>query len=205
MKGWKSLIKRLGDILFAVMVLVLFSPVFVFVAIVILLDSGRPVFFRQQRPGWREKPFRLFKFRTMKNTYDETGQLLPDGLRLTAVGQWLRKLSLDELPQFINVLKGEMSVVGPRPLLMEYLPLYSLEQKKRHAMRPGITGWAQVHGRNAVDWEERFRLDVWYVEHWSLLLDCKILAKTISMVLKREGISATGSATMEKFCGTPKS
>lgn len=204
-KWWRLVMKRLFDMGCALIVLLLFSPVLLLVSLVICFDSGLPVFFRQQRPGWHEKPFCLYKFRTMKNTYDKNGQLLPDGQRLTGVGRWLRQLSLDELPQFINVLKGEMSVVGPRPLLMEYLPLYNEEQKKRHGVKPGITGWAQVHGRNTVDWEERFRLDVWYVEHWSLRLDAQILVKTLFKVLRREGISAEGSATMEKFRGASQS
>jgi sugar transferase EpsL len=194
-------IKRLIDLVIAVLVLIVFSPVMVIVALVILIDSGFPAFFRQQRPGYKEKPFTLVKFRTMKNTVGEDGELLPDGARLTGVGRVLRKFSLDELPQFFNVLTGRMSVVGPRPLLMEYLPLYNERQRKRHLVKPGITGWAQVNGRNAVDWPRRFELDVWYVENHSLMLDFKILSITFIKVLKREGISAEGSATMEKFRG----
>ncbi|MCP5047323.1 MAG: sugar transferase [bacterium] len=201
----KNLIKRVMDILIALPVLVIFSPVMVVITVVILLDSGFPVFFRQQRPGLNEEPFVLVKFRTMKNTCDEKGELLPDGQRLTGVGKWLRKLSLDELPQFLNVLKGEMSVVGPRPLLMEYLPLYNERQKMRHWVRPGITGWAQVNGRNAVNWQERFQLDVWYVENRSLALDFKILVMTFFKVLKREGISSEGNATVERFKGNKES
>lgn len=200
----KRLIKRLMDILIAVLVLTLFSPVLILVFLIILIDSGLPIFFRQRRPGYREKPFTLIKFRTMTNARGKDGELLPDGARLTGVGRVIRKLSLDELPQFFNVLVGQMSTVGPRPLLMEYLPLYSREQKKRHDVKPGITGWAQVNGRNALDWKQRFQLDVWYVENHSLGLDLKILAMTFIKVLKREGISGEGSATMEKFKGNNK-
>lgn len=189
------------DILISILVLTLFSPLLLIVSLVILIDSGWPVFFRQQRPGCKEKPFTLIKFRTMTNAKGKDGQLLPDGARLTGAGRIIRKLSLDELPQFFNVLAGQMSVVGPRPLLMEYLPLYNERQKKRHDVKPGITGWAQVNGRNAVDWKKRFELDVWYVENHTLVLDLKILAITFIKVLKREGISGEGSATMEKFKG----
>ena len=189
------------DIGIAALVLIVFSPVILIIIPVILMESGFPVFFKQQRPGLNEKPFILFKFRTMKNIYDGTGNLLPDDRRLTLVGKWLRKLSLDELPQFINVLKGDINVVGPRPLLMEYLPLYNERQRKRHRVKPGITGWAQIHGRNVLNWKERFELDIWYVDNWSLGLDFKIMLLTLIKVLKREGISREGSATMEKFKG----
>ncbi len=198
------IIKRILDFIIALKLLVLFSPLLVIVAIIILIDSGRPILFRQQRPGYKEKPFMLNKFRTMKNTFDSTGKLLPDGQRLTAVGKALRKLSLDELPQLFNVLIGHMSLVGPRPLLMQYLPLYNAEQKRRHDVRPGITGWAQVNGRNTVQWDQRFKLDVWYVDHWSLALDFKIILMTLLKVIKREGISAAGSATMPEFTGSDK-
>jgi lipopolysaccharide/colanic/teichoic acid biosynthesis glycosyltransferase len=197
----KRSFKRMIDIGIATLVLIVFSPVILIIIPVILMASGFPVIFRQQRPGLNEKPFILFKFRTMKNIYDDAGNLLPDEQRLTLVGQWLRKLSLDELPQFINVLKGDMSIVGPRPLLMEYLPLYNERQRKRHLVKPGITGWAQVHGRNVLNWKERFELDIWYVDNWSLRLDLKIILLTLIKVLKREGISQEGSATMEKFRG----
>ena len=163
---------------------------------------GSPVFFRQVRPGLRGQPFQMLKFRTMTSERGPDGQLLPDAVRLTPFGRWLRATSLDELPELWNVLKGDMSLVGPRPLLMEYLPLYSPEQARRHAVRPGITGWAQVNGRNAIAWEEKFKLDVWYVDHRSLWLDIKILWLTVKKVLLRDGISAAGEATMPKFEGT---
>jgi sugar transferase EpsL len=189
------------DRVFALILLILLLPIFLIVTVVILLSYGKPVFFRQARPGLNEKPFELMKFRTMKDIYDDNGNLLPDDARITGVGKWLRKLSLDELPQLINVLKGEMSMVGPRPLLTEYLPLYNERQKRRHLVKPGITGWAQVNGRNALSWDAKFELDVWYVDHWSLALDFKILALTLIKVLKREGISQEGRATTEKFKG----
>lgn len=198
----KHTIKRLIDIIISLFVLILFSPVIAFVALLILIQSGTPVFFRQERPGLYEKPFRLIKFRTMREAYDDTGNPLPDAQRLTPIGKWIRKLSLDELPQFFNVLTGRMSVVGPRPLLMEYLSLYNQRQKMRHFVKPGITGWAQVNGRNVISWEKKFELDVWYVENQSIGLDIKIMFLTIIKVLKREGISAEGSATAEKFRGS---
>jgi len=194
--------KRLFDIFFALAVLVLASPFFLLGVLVVWLDMGRPVFFRQQRPGYRGRPFMLYKLRTMREAHDVTGRALPDAERLTPWGMLLRRTSIDELPQLINVLKGDMSIVGPRPLLMEYLPLYSPEQMRRHEVRPGITGWAQVNGRNALRWEERFRLDVWYVDHRSFWLDMKILLLTIRKVLVRDGISAAGEATMTKFTGS---
>lgn len=194
--------KRLFDVVFALAVLLLALPFFLLGALLVWYDMGRPVFFRQQRPGYRGKPFVLYKFRTMREAHDATGRLLPDAERLTRWGTLLRRSSIDELPQLINVLKGDMSIVGPRPLLMEYLPLYSAEQMRRHEVRPGITGWAQVNGRNALSWEERFRLDVWYVDHRSLWLDMKILLLTAKKVLDREGISAAGEATMSKFTGS---
>lgn len=162
---------------------------------------GRPVFFRQTRPGLRGQPFNMVKFRTMTGARGPDGQLLPDSQRLTSFGRFLRATSLDELPELWNVLKGDMSLVGPRPLLMEYLPLYSPEQGRRHEVRPGITGWAQVNGRNALSWDDKFRLDVWYVDHGSLWLDIKILWLTVRKVLVREGISAVGEATMPRFRG----
>lgn len=196
------MIKRLIDIAAAVVVLVLSAPVWLVLPTLIRRTMGSPVLFKQQRPGLRETPFILYKFRTMKDAYDADGVPLPDIERLTAVGRVLRKLSLDELPQFINVLKGEMSLVGPRPLLMEYLPLYNEDQKRRHWVKPGITGWAQVKGRNAISWDEKFELDVWYVDNWSPALDIKIMFLTVFKVLKREGISQAGEATMEKFTGS---
>ena len=194
-------IKRVVDIAGASVGIILVAPVLLVVSLLVLLTMGRPVLFRQQRPGLRGKPFTLYKFRTMRDARSASGELLPDELRLTTFGKWLRSTSLDELPELFNVLKGEMSLVGPRPLLMEYLPRYSPEQARRHEVKPGITGWAQVNGRNALSWEEKFRLDVWYVDHWNLWLDVKILLLTIWKVLKREGISAEGSATMPVFTG----
>jgi len=194
-------IKRVVDIVGASVGIILLAPVMLAVALLVLLTMGRPVLFRQQRPGLRGKPFTLYKFRTMRDARTPSGELLPDELRLTTFGKWLRSTSLDELPELFNVLKGEMSLVGPRPLLMEYLPRYSPEQARRHEVKPGITGWAQVNGRNALSWEEKFRLDVWYVDHWNLWLDMKIVLLTIWKVLKREGISAEGSATMPVFTG----
>jgi len=194
-------IKRVVDIVGASVGIILLAPVMLAVALLVLLTMGRPVLFRQQRPGLRGKPFTLYKFRTMRDARTASGELLPDDLRLTTFGKWLRSTSLDELPELFNVLKGEMSLVGPRPLLMEYLPRYSPEQARRHEVKPGITGWAQVNGRNALTWEEKFRMDVWYVDHWNLWLDMKILLLTIWKVLKREGISAEGSATMPVFTG----
>jgi len=194
-------IKRVVDIAGASVGIILLAPVMLAVALLVLLTMGRPVLFRQQRPGLRGKPFTLYKFRTMRDARTASGELLPDDLRLTTFGKWLRSTSLDELPELFNVLKGEMSLVGPRPLLMEYLPRYSPEQARRHEVKPGITGWAQVNGRNALTWEEKFRMDVWYVDHWNLWLDMKILLLTIWKVLKREGISAEGSATMPMFMG----
>jgi sugar transferase EpsL len=194
-------IKRVADIVGASVGIILLAPVMLAVALLVLLTMGRPVLFLQQRPGLRGKPFTLYKFRTMRDARSASGELLPDELRLTTFGKWLRSTSLDELPELFNVLKGEMSLVGPRPLLMEYLPRYSPEQARRHEVKPGITGWAQVNGRNALTWEEKFRMDVWYVDHWNLWLDVKILLLTIWKVLKREGISAEGSATMPVFTG----
>ena len=194
--------KYFFDRILALLLLVLLAPVFLIAAAVIYFKDRGTIFFRQTRPGWREKPFTLLKFKTMKDIHDENGNPLPDEERLTAVGKCLRKLSLDEIPQLINVLKGEMSMIGPRPLLMEYLPLYDETQRRRHEVKPGITGWAQVNGRNALSWEAKFELDVWYVDHWSLALDLKILGLTLIKVLKREGISQEGRATMEKFRGS---
>ncbi len=194
-------IKRVVDIVGASVGIILFAPVMLVVALLVLLTMGRPVLFRQQRPGLRGKPFTLYKFRTMRDARTPSGELLPDELRLTTFGKWLRSTSLDELPELFNVLKGEMSLVGPRPLLMEYLPRYSPEQARRHEVKPGITGWAQVNGRNALSWEEKFRMDVWYVDNWNLWLDMKILLLTIWKVLKREGINAEGCATMPVFTG----
>lgn len=193
--------KRFFDVVGAASGLVLLSPIMAVVAFLIWRQIGSPVLFRQTRPGLNGKPFQMIKFRTMRNAIDATGKPLPDAERLTKLGRFLRASSLDELPELWNVLKGEMSLVGPRPLLMEYLPLYSPEQARRHEVRPGVTGWAQVNGRNAISWEEKFALDVWYVDNRSLWLDLKVIWMTIRKVVRREGISAAGEATMPKFEG----
>ena len=182
--------------------LILLSPIMLLLALLIRLNLGSPVLFCQQRPGLHAVPFKIYKFRTMTDERDSSGALLPDELRLNSFGKWLRKMSLDELPQLFNVIKGDLSLVGPRPLLMEYLPLYTPEQARRHDVKPGITGWAQVNGRNAISWEEKFRLDVWYVDHQSFWLDMKILWMTAMKVVKSEGISQKGQATMEAFKGS---
>ncbi len=184
--------------------LVCLFPVILVLASLIRRNLGTPIFFRQIRPGLRARPFRMIKFRTMRDACNSTGRRLPDEDRLTPFGRWLRATSLDELPELWNVLKGDMSLVGPRPLLMEYLPLYTPEQARRHEVRPGITGWAQINGRNAISWEEKFALDVWYVDHQSFWLDLKILWLTVWRVLRRDGISAAGEATMAKFTGSAK-
>lgn len=202
---WRHRAKRLLDLMVAIFGLVLLSPILLSVAILINLTMGSPIFFRQQRPGHRAKLFTLYKFRTMSGHRDGTGDLLSDSERLTRLGKALRSTSLDELPQLWNVLRGDMSLVGPRPLLPEYLPRYSRDQRRRHEAKPGITGWAQVKGRNALTWDEKFVLDVWYVDHWSLGLDLKILLLTLSKVLKREGISREGHATMPEFMGPARS
>lgn len=197
--------KRLFDLsVSALALLVLALPLLVLIWLV-RRKLGSPVFFRQVRPGLNGLPFEMVKFRTMTDERGSDGQLLPDAVRLTSFGRFLRSTSLDELPELWNVLKGEMSLVGPRPLLMEYLPLYSPEQARRHDVRPGVTGWAQVNGRNAISWEEKFELDVWYVDHQSLWLDFKILWLTVKKVLVREGISAAGDATMPIFKGKNES
>ncbi len=193
--------KRLFDTFLSSLSLLLLGIPLVFLAWTVCRSLGRPVFFRQLRPGLHGLPFQMIKFRTMTDACGPSGQLLPDSDRLTPFGRFLRSSSLDELPELWNVLKGDMSLVGPRPLLMEYLPLYSPEQARRHEVRPGITGWAQVNGRNALSWEEKFKLDVWYVDHHSLWLDIKILWLTVRKVLVREGISGEGEATMSKFTG----
>lgn len=194
--------KRIFDVLVAVAALLLLMPVLVLTAIAVRLFLGAPVFFVQQRPGLHGQCFAMIKFRTMSNARDSAGNLLPDAQRLTDFGRFLRSSSLDELPELINVLRGEMSLVGPRPLLVEYLPLYSAEQARRHEVRPGITGWSQIKGRNSLSWDERFALDVWYVDHHDFVMDMKILALTVLKVLRREGISAAGEATMPKFTGS---
>lgn len=193
--------KRVLDITVSSLLLVLLSPLLAGIALAIRWRLGSPVFFRQIRPGRNAHPFRMIKFRTMTDARNAFGQLLPDTDRLPPFGRFLRSTSLDELPELWNVLRGDMSLVGPRPLLMEYLPLYSLEQARRHEVRPGVTGWAQVNGRNALGWEEKFALDVWYVDHRSLLLDIKIIWMTVMKVIKRDGINAAGEVTMPKFTG----
>lgn len=195
------MMKRLFDIFATLLAFVLLWPLLVCIAVIVRISLGKPVLFRQQRPGLHGKPFMMYKFRTMLDGRDKQGSLLPDDQRLTKLGNFLRSTSIDELPELFNVLKGEMSLVGPRPLLMDYLPLYSPEQMRRHDVKPGITGWAQVNGRNAISWEEKFKLDVWYVDNQSFWLDLKILWLTVIKVFKREGISQEGEATMEKFKG----
>jgi sugar transferase EpsL len=194
--------KRLFDVLGAGLCLVLASPVLAAISVLVWRYHGRPALFVQERPGLDAKIFKMYKFRTMVDERDEHGRLLPDDRRLTRLGRFLRGSSLDELPELFNVLKGDMSLVGPRPLLVEYLPLYSREQARRHGVKPGITGWAQVNGRNAISWEEKFKLDVWYVDNWSLWVDVKILWLTSLKVLKRSGVSAAEHATMPKFTGS---
>ncbi|MFZ0330087.1 MAG: sugar transferase [Acinetobacter bohemicus] len=198
------MLKRLLDIIIASTALILLSPLYAFVAYKVKKNLGSPVLFRQVRPGLHGKPFEMIKFRTMKDAVDANGQPLPDSERLTAFGKMLRSTSLDEMPELWNVIKGDMSIVGPRPLLTEYLPLYNEEQAKRHNVRPGMTGHAQVNGRNAIGWEEKFKLDTWYVEHQSTLLDFKIMFKTVHKVLAKDDISAEGEATMTRFTGTEK-
>lgn len=194
--------KRSFDMLFALLGLIILCPVLIVTAVLVRIKLGSPILFKQQRPGWLAQPFYVYKLRTMTDQRDADGQLLPDEVRLTPFGKLLRRLSLDELPQLLNVIKGDLSLVGPRPLLMEYLPLYSREQARRHEVRPGITGWAQVNGRNAISWEEKFELDVWYVDNRSFWLDLKILWMTFRKVFKREGISQEGQSTMSKFTGS---
>ncbi len=199
--GLKRLIKSVVDRSVAAVALLILSPVLLLVALLVRWKMGGPVLFRQKRPGYRGHPFVMIKFRTMRDATDSNGRVLPDEERLTPLGSWLRSSSLDELPELINVVRGEMSLVGPRPLMMEYLDRYSPEQARRHDVMPGITGWAQVNGRNAIDWDEKLSLDVWYVDHWSLLLDLKILFRTLKTVLVREGISYAGCATTTEFMG----
>lgn len=194
--------KRILDFTLSLTLIIILLPVLIVTAIFILLFIGRPLLFKQQRPGKNEKPFMVYKFRTMTNEKNSEGVLLPDECRLNNAGKFLRKLSLDELPQLFNVLKGDLSLVGPRPLLMEYLPLYNSTQKKRHEVKPGITGWAQVNGRNSISWEEKFILDTWYVENQTIILDIKILFLTIKKVFIREGISSNDHVTTDKFKGS---
>ena len=200
--GWRFWIKSVFDRSAAVCGLIILSPVFIGTSVLVWLSMGRPILFRQQRPGRFAKPFWLLKFRTMSDRADAGGKLFPDAERLTRVGRLLRATSLDELPQLWNVLRGDISLVGPRPLLMQYLPRYSPEQARRHEVLPGITGWAQVNGRNGIDWETKFEHDVWYVDHWSLWLDIRILFLTIWKVFRRHGISRANHATMPEFMGS---
>ena len=194
--------KRLFDFLVALFTLLILLPVIIVVAVLIRLKLGSPILFTQDRPGFNGKVFKMMKFRTMLDGKDKHGNLLPDNERMTSFGTFLRSTSLDELPGLFNVLKGDMSLVGPRPLLVQYLPLYSTEQARRHNVRPGITGWAQVNGRNAISWDQKFKLDVWYVDNQSFLLDLKILLLTVKKVFVREGISADGHVTIEPFKGS---
>jgi len=193
--------KRAFDIVVSAILIIFFLPLLGIVALLIRSGFGKPVFFKQKRPGLHARPFIIYKFQTMTDTTDVKGNLLPDEVRLTRLGRFIRKYSLDELPQLFNVLKGDLSLVGPRPLLMEYLPLYNEYQARRHEVKPGITGWAQVNGRNAITWDERFKLDVWYVDHASFWIDVKILLLTLLKVFKSEGISQKGHVTMNKFTG----
>jgi len=194
--------KRMFDLILSAVGIVILSPVLLLIALLVLILQGSPILFRQTRPGLDGKPFQLYKFRTMKETCDDQGNLLPDAERITRLGKLLRATSLDELPELFNVLKGQMSLVGPRPLLMQYLDRYTPEQFRRHHVLPGMTGWAQVNGRNALNWDDKFRLDVWYVDHWSFWLDIRILLETLCKVFRREGISQPGYATAEEFKGS---
>lgn len=198
-------VKRGLDLVIALLGLVLSSPITLIVSLAILLRMGRPVVFAQARPCADGEPFTLYKFRTMRDATDRQGRPLPDDERLTRLGRFLRRFSLDEIPQLVNVLRGDLSLVGPRPLLVEYLPLYTPEQARRHEMQPGITGWAQVNGRNAISWEQKFAYDVWYIDHWSLWLDLRILGRTVFQVLRGQGIASDGVATMPVFTGSANS
>ena len=199
---YKLFFKRFFDFILSLIAIIMLSPVYLIVIVLVRIKLGSPVFFTQKRPGKDEKIFKMYKFRTMTNEVDENGNLLPDDKRLTKFGKLLRSTSLDELPDLFNILKGDMSIVGPRPLLVRYLPLYNEYQKHRHDARPGFTGWAQCNGRNSIGWEEKFDLDVYYVNHITFLLDVKIIFKTVKTVLCREGISSEASATMEEFRGS---
>jgi undecaprenyl phosphate N,N'-diacetylbacillosamine 1-phosphate transferase len=201
---YRRFFKRLFDFMIALVGLIILSPLLLILWIGLsIANKGAGAFFLQERPGKDEKIFKVIKFKTMNDRRDENGNLLPDNERLTTIGRWIRSLSLDEIPQLINVLKGDMSLIGPRPLLVQYLPLYDEVQRRRHEVRPGMTGWAQVNGRNAISWQEKFEYDVWYVDHLSLSLDIKILLKTIEKVFKREGINSGTYGTMEPFQGNP--
>ena len=193
--------KRIFDLIIATLGLIILSPFILLTAILARIFLGTPILFRQTRPGYKGKPFTVYKFRSMTDARDAQGNLLSDDVRLTRFGKFLRASSIDELPELFNILRGEMSFIGPRPLLMEYLPLYSPEQMRRHDVHPGLTGWAQVNGRNALDWQTRFALDVWYVDHWSFWLDIKIVFTSLWKVIQREGINQPGQATIEYFKG----
>jgi len=197
------MLKRLFDILVSTLLIALLLPIIILVFVFLRVNMGSPVLFRQIRPGLKGQLFTVYKFRTMSEGSDAAGNALPDGQRLTSLGLFMRKTSLDEIPQLFNVLTGDMSLVGPRPLLVEYLPLYSPDQARRHLVRPGITGWAQVHGRNTISWQDKFSLDIWYVENKSFMLDLKILFMTVLKVMRRDGINASDADTMKKFTGNP--
>ncbi|HSV09505.1 MAG TPA: sugar transferase [Hanamia sp.] len=199
---YRTCLKPVVDFLSALVGFILLSPIFLIVVIVLLIANKGKAFFFQSRPGKNEKIFKVIKFKTMNDKKDKHGNLLPDSKRLTAAGKFIRKTSLDEIPQLLNVIKGDMSLIGPRPLLIEYLPLYNENQKRRHEVKPGISGWAQVNGRNAISWEQKFDYDVWYVDHLSFLFDLRIFSLTIKKVFKSEGINSATAATMEKFTGT---
>ncbi len=205
LKTWKNssipISKRILDISLTILAILISSPLFLIVATLVAINFGTPIIFRQQRPGYKGKPFWVYKFRTMTNTLDSQDNLLPDSQRITRLGKFLRSYSLDELPELFNILRGEMSLVGPRPLLMQYLERYSPEQARRHDVLPGMTGWAQINGRNALTWKDKFILDVWYVDHWSFWLDIKIILLTSGKVLRREGINQPGQVTAEEFIG----
>lgn len=198
---YRHFFKRFFDIILSLIAIIILSPVYIIVAILVRVKLGSPVIFTQDRPGKDEKIFKMYKFRSMTSETDEEGNLLPDEIRLTSFGKKLRSTSLDELPELFNILKGDMSIVGPRPLLVKYLPLYDDFQRHRHDVRPGLTGWAQVNGRNTISWEDKFKMDVEYAERYSFFMDVKVFLKTITSVLKREGISSCTSATMEEFKG----
>ena len=202
---YEKYIKRLLDFTLSLLALIILSPVLLVTAALVRIKLGSPIIFHQERPGKSEKIFRLYKFRSMTDERDENGNLLPDDQRLTRFGQILRSTSLDELPELWNILRGDMSIVGPRPLLVKYLPLYNEEQRHRHDVRPGLTGWAQANGRNAISWEEKFKLDVWYVQHISFWVDVKVIFMTVKKVFCRDGISSETSVTMEEFSGTKES
>ena len=198
---YRCFFKRFFDFLLSLIAIILLSPVFLVVALLVRTKLGSPILFCQERPGKDEKIFKMYKFRSMSDERDENGRLMPDEVRLTSFGKKLRSTSLDELPELFNILKGDMSIVGPRPLLVKYLPLYSAEQRKRHDVRPGLTGWAQANGRNAISWEEKFKYDVEYTEKYSFFMDLKIIFMTVRSVLRHEGISSESAATMEEFLG----